>query len=107
MAFYWSEANLGLLIMAGVDALLLIAFIVVAVVLGKPISYLDCRIAGNASAQATAQSAYAFTQSVKDNLTNKGPYFEFAGTTKVNCYEVKALWGLSIALWLVIAISPS
>lgn len=45
MAFYWSEANLGLLIMAGVDALLLIAFIVVAVVLGKPISYLDCRIA--------------------------------------------------------------
>jgi hypothetical protein len=35
VGYYWSHANLGLLVMTGVDSLLLIAFIVCAVTLGK------------------------------------------------------------------------
>jgi hypothetical protein len=40
IGYYWSFANLGLLVMAAIDSLLLIAFIVCAVTLGKPMSFL-------------------------------------------------------------------
>ena len=46
IGYYWSQANLGLLVMAGVDSLLLIAFIVCAVTLGKPMSFLNCYVIG-------------------------------------------------------------
>jgi hypothetical protein len=102
IGFYWSEANLGLLVMSGVDSLLLIAFIVVAVTVGKPLSFLNCYVIGKASKAAEAQSAYAFTTAVANNLNTMGSNLNlgnWAGATKSNCFQSKTIWGLSIALW--------
>lgn len=88
--------------MTAADFLLLIAFIVVAVCLGKPISFLNCYAVQSTSESVTASNAYTYYQSVKANLNISGAGLNlaaFAGATKANCFETKALWGLSIALW--------
>lgn len=104
IGFYWSQANLGLLVMSGVDGLLLIAWIVVAVTVGKPLSFLNCYVIGNVSKAADANAAYAFTMSVTNNLNTMGSTLgmgNWAGATKSNCFQSKTIWGLSIALWYV------
>ena len=85
--------------MAACDFFWLIAFIVVAVVLGKPLSYLDCSLVDNADAATNAANAFAFTESVGNNIGKQGNYVGWAGATKTNCYESKAIWGMSISLW--------
>ncbi|KAF2119750.1 hypothetical protein BDV96DRAFT_352174 [Lophiotrema nucula] len=108
IAFYWSEANLGLLVMSGVDSLLLIAFIVVAVTVGKPVSFLNCYVIGKTSKEVEASSAYAFTVSVANNINKMGDKLglaAWAGTTKSNCFQVKAVWGLGIALCILFTTS--
>ncbi|KAK5006986.1 hypothetical protein LTR28_005813 [Elasticomyces elasticus] len=102
LPFFWAQANIGLFVMSAIDSLLLLAFIVVAVVLGKPLSFLNCIIIGDASAAANAASAAAFTQSIATNLGKSGSALglgSWAGSTRVNCFETKAIWGCSIALW--------
>lgn len=87
--------------MTAIDSLLLLAFIVVAVLLGKPVSYLNCAIIANASAAANAQSAAAFSNSLAQNWGKSGSTLglgDWAGSTKMNCYEVKAVWGCCVAL---------
>lgn len=95
--------------MSGVDSLLLIAFIVVAVTVGKPLSFLNCYAIGVAPSKAVdAQSAYAFSVSVKNNLNTPGSGLgmgNWAGATKTNCFQTKTVWGLSIALWYVRSIA--
>ena len=106
IAFFWSQANLGLFVMTGADSLLLIAFIVVAVSVGRPLSFLNCYVIGSTSAAGEQASAYAFTMSVSDNLNHIGNTLSlgnWVGTTKANCFETKTVWGLSIALWCVAA----
>lgn len=91
--------------MAGVDSLLLIAFLVVAVTLGKPLSFLNCYVIGKTSDQVDAQSAYAFAMSVKQNLNEMGsglPLTNWAGATRSSCFQSKTIWGLSIGLWYVL-----
>ncbi|KAF2006322.1 hypothetical protein P154DRAFT_256930 [Amniculicola lignicola CBS 123094] len=109
IAFYWSEANLGLFVMAGIDSLLLIAFIVVAVTVGKPLSFLNCYVIDKAaSSQVEAQSAYAFTTAVANNLNAIGSKLNvavWAGATKANCFQSKTIWGLSIALCILFTTS--
>ncbi|KAF2679876.1 hypothetical protein K458DRAFT_421948 [Lentithecium fluviatile CBS 122367] len=108
IAFYWSEANLGLLVMSGVDSLLLIAFIVVAVTVGKPISYLNCYVIGKSSTEIDAAYSYAFTNSVKNNLNTMGDKLSlghWAGVTRSNCFQAKTVWGLSIALCILFTTS--
>lgn len=88
--------------MTAVDFLLLIAFIVVAVCLGKPISFLNCYVVQSTSESVTASNAYTYYNSVKANLNISGSGLNlaaFAGATKANCFETKTIWGLSIALW--------
>lgn len=98
--FYWAVARLGLLVMAATDALLLISFIVVAVCIGKPVSYLNCYAADPSSAAVNTASAYAFTASFMANWAKDGTNLAgWAGLTKNNCLETKAIWGFSIALW--------
>jgi len=102
VGYYYSFANLGLLIMAGVDSLLLIAFIVCAVTLGKPMSYLNCYVIGNTSYEVDSASAYAFVTSATQNLNQDGSNLDmthWAGATKSNCFQAKTVWGLSVALW--------
>ncbi|KAJ4299714.1 hypothetical protein N0V90_004960 [Kalmusia sp. IMI 367209] len=108
VAYYWSEANLGLLVMTGADSLLLIAFIVVAVTVGKPVSYLNCYVIGKTSSEVDAAYAYAFTTSVKNNLNQMGDKLSlghWAGVTKSNCFQAKTVWGLAIAMCILFTTS--
>ena len=82
------------------DGLMLIALTVVAVVIGKPLSYLNCRVVGSAS---VAASAYQLGATLKSTVQNKGAvgmeYSNWISANKTTCYEMKAIWGLGIALW--------
>lgn len=94
--------------MAGTDFLLLLAFVIVSVVLGKPLSYLNCMIVDNADAATNAQSAAAFTQALASNINQSGSTLglkNWAGSTRANCYETKAIWGLCIALSILFSCS--
>lgn len=106
--FFYARANLGLFIMAGLDAALLLAFVVVSVVLGRPLSFLNCMAVANGDAAANAESASAFTQSLTSNLGKSGSTLgleNWAGSTRLNCFETKAIWGLSIALCILFTCS--
>lgn len=90
---------LPFLINTGMDGMLLIALVVVAVVVGKPLSYLNCQVIGSSS---VSESTYQLGLELKKSLHNDGskiPYSNWIGASKVTCYEMKAIWGLSIALW--------
>lgn len=83
------------------DGLLLIALIVVAVTIGKPLSYVDCQVIGNMD---NVSSAYDFTLALGSSLNQNGGqinYEHWIGATKSTCLEMKAIWGLSISLWSV------
>ncbi|KAL2350734.1 hypothetical protein BJ546DRAFT_856653 [Cryomyces antarcticus] len=106
--FFWAHANIGLLVMTAADVLLLLAFVIVAVVVGKPLSFLNCLAIDNASAAVTTASASAFTQSVTQNLGKSGAALtlgNWAGTTRGNCLETKAIWGFGIALCVLFTTS--
>ncbi|TKA56566.1 hypothetical protein B0A49_11992 [Cryomyces minteri] len=106
--FFWAHANIGLLVMTTADGLLLLAFVIVAVVVGKPLSFLNCLAIDNASAAVTAASASTFTQSVTQNLGKSGAALtlgNWAGTTRGNCLETKAIWGFGIALCVLFTTS--
>jgi hypothetical protein len=108
LPFFYSHANLGLLIMAAIDGMLLIAFIIVSVVLGKPVSYLDCMVIGNSDAAGNAQSAVQFAQSLASSLNDGSGTLmlsNWASNTRTNCLETKAVWGLTIALSVCFSIS--
>ena len=91
---------LPFLIVAVLDLLLLIALVVVAVIVGKPLSYLKCStLAELGDSDATL---YAFASRVSSyiaNITGKIDYVAFVGASKAICVEMKAVWGLAIALW--------
>jgi len=108
VGYYWSHANLGLLVMAGVDSLLLIAFVVCAVALGKPMSYLNCYIIGKSSSEVDAQYAYAFVSATSQNLNKSGSKLDlrhWAGATRNNCFQAKTTWGMTIALCVLFTTS--
>ncbi|KAK4626730.1 hypothetical protein CLAFUW4_04343 [Fulvia fulva] len=99
--FFLSHANLGLLIMTAADTFLLLAFIIISVVFGKPLSYLNCMVIADKDAAGNAQSAVAFTQALASNVNKSGARLglaNWAGSTRVNCFETKAIWGLCIGL---------
>ncbi|KAL8968907.1 MAG: hypothetical protein Q9183_002252 [Haloplaca sp. 2 TL-2023] len=99
------DDSLPFLITTGLDSLLLIALIVVAVVTGKPLSYLDCKVIGSAS---VSQSTYQLGLELKKSFSMDGAkvqYSNWIGANKATCYEMKAIWGLSIALCILFAFS--
>ncbi|GAB7357572.1 hypothetical protein MBLNU459_g0083t1 [Dothideomycetes sp. NU459] len=104
--FYYSQGNLSLFIMTGIDSLLLLAFIVVSVVLGKPLSFLNCMAIENGTAAENAAGADSFIMSLVSNVKNSTlGLFTWAGSTRVNCFETKAIWGLCIALCILFTCS--
>ncbi|KAI4726567.1 hypothetical protein E4T49_05604 [Aureobasidium sp. EXF-10728] len=105
--FYMAQANLGLFIMTAIDGLLLLAFIVVSVTLGKPLSLLNCFAIANADAKVDAAGAAYWLQSLVQNVKQGGSIglYVWAGSTRVNCLETKAIWGLCIALCILFSCS--
>ena len=86
------------------DLLVLIALIVVAVIIGKPLSYLKCGSLHLPSGQDGDSSALAFTTHLKSYLNKAGEkidYINWIGASKAVCLQGKAIWGLCIALWYV------
>lgn len=80
--------------------MLLIAVVVVAVTVGKPLSYVDCLKIGSTS--SLTSSAYEFTAALGSSLDKNGGQLNYniwIGATKATCFEMKSIWGLSIALW--------
>ncbi|RAK77078.1 uncharacterized protein BO72DRAFT_448142 [Aspergillus fijiensis CBS 313.89] len=91
---------------AVLDTLLLIAVIVVAVILGKPLSYLQCTKIGSSSSSSSNNNSSAYTfathlSSYLDHLDGKVNYSNWIGATKAVCLEAKSIWGLSIALCIM------
>ncbi len=83
------------------DGLVLIALIVVATTVGKPLAYLDCKVIGSSS---VSESTSQLGAELNDRLHNEGAsltYSNWIGATRTTCYEMKAIWGLSISLWSV------
>ncbi|KAL5119405.1 hypothetical protein ACEQ8H_002674 [Pleosporales sp. CAS-2024a] len=108
VGYYWSYANLGLLVMTSIDSLLLIAFIVCAVTLGKPVSFLNCYVIGQSSKDVDAAYAYAFVTATAQNLNESGAGLglsHWAGITRSNCFQAKAVWGMAIALCILFTVS--
>jgi len=95
---YW-DSLLPFLISTGLDAALLIAVIVVAVTIGKPLSYLNC-----AALSTAGGDAQAFVESVGLNMGSVD-YYTWAGANSTTCYEMKSIWGLSVALCILFAFS--
>lgn len=90
--------------MTGVDSLLLLSFIIISVIFGKPLSYLNCMALPNLSTTGNAENIAAFAQSLESNMGKSGStlgLWAWAGSTRVNCFETKAIWGLCISLWYV------
>jgi hypothetical protein len=97
---YWDQM-LPLLVATGADAAILIAVIVVACVVGRPVSYLNCKdFPNNGGNTAT------FVNSLFHNVYNsRDNAFEWVDADEASCYEIKAVWGLSIALCILFAFS--
>ncbi|KAL2063533.1 hypothetical protein VTL71DRAFT_5338 [Oculimacula yallundae] len=95
---YW-DYMLPFLISTGLDTAILIALIVVAVTVGKPLSYLDCLVL-----PSSGGSTSSFLNSVGQNMS-KVNYWVWAGASRTTCFELKAIWGMSIALCILFAFS--
>lgn len=88
------------------DGLLLIASIVVATLIGKPLSMLNCA-ALSARTNASLITYYTTLPSgVKTRSLSKTlSYFTFVAVDQPTCVEIKAVWGLGIALCVLFAFS--
>lgn len=96
---YW-DFMLPMLIAAGADASFLVMSIVVSVLVGRPVSYLACQKYSDKGNTAN------FINSVFDNVKRPGSnIFTWVDPDKAACYEVKAVWGLCIALCILFAFS--
>ncbi|PWY78077.1 hypothetical protein BO94DRAFT_537859 [Aspergillus sclerotioniger CBS 115572] len=85
------------------DTLILIAVIVVSVIIGKPLSYLQCNNIEN-YATSDGSSAYTFSTHLSnylDDLSGKVDYTSWIGGTKAVCLEAKSIWGLCIAMCIM------
>jgi hypothetical protein len=90
---------LPFLITTGMDSMLLVALAVVAIVVGKPLSYLNCQVIGSASVAESAQQLGSELKASWNQSTGKVNYSNWIGASRSTCYEMKAIWGLSIAMW--------
>ncbi|SMR41423.1 unnamed protein product [Zymoseptoria tritici ST99CH_1E4] len=93
LPLFLSPASRSLLTMTVLDALLLLAFIALSVLLGRPLSFLSCY--SISSSRSSMASAAAFAQALAaDKPLDFGVWAEGSRAT---CWEVKIIWGLGIA----------
>jgi hypothetical protein len=91
---------LPMLIATGADACFLVTSIVVSVLVGRPVSYLACKKYPDDGNTAN------FVNSIFGNVKRPGSnVLTWVDPDKATCYEVKAVWGLCIALCILFAFS--
>ncbi|KAI8300087.1 hypothetical protein K4K61_010118 [Colletotrichum sp. SAR11_59] len=95
------DSLLPLLLATALDSMLLVAVIVVACTLGKPLSYLNCAALPSSGSTATFMTSVIANSGASSTLN----YFIWVGADQCTCYAVKAVWGLSIALCVLFAFS--
>ena len=92
------DGLLPFLISTVVDGMFLISLVVVAVLVGKPLSYANCTAIGDITNGTS--SAYDFTAALESLGKNgKIDFDSWIGISKGTCLEMKSIWGLAIALW--------
>ncbi|KAI2467099.1 hypothetical protein F4781DRAFT_444619 [Annulohypoxylon bovei var. microspora] len=99
------DCLLPLLIAGGVDLALLIAAIVVAVTIGKPLSMLKCELLPQPAETTQTFTVSISTRDYASAAAKYNNYLALITTDQPHCYEIKAVWGLSIALCVLFAFS--
>jgi hypothetical protein len=87
--------------MAGFDFLILIAWIVVSVSVGKPVSYLNCYFPGRTKNGSVLVDLISNLNTPGSTLTLEN----WSGMNKSNCLQTKAIWGFAISLAVLYATS--
>ncbi|KAM0706583.1 hypothetical protein Q7P35_005910 [Cladosporium inversicolor] len=107
LPLFYSSASTTLLILTALDALLLLAFTIISVLLGRPISHLNCRAIRSASAASSAESAWAFAMALASGKEGSAVMglTGWAGSGRAECFQTKAVWGLGVALCILFATS--
>ncbi|KAH8692365.1 hypothetical protein BGW36DRAFT_400387 [Talaromyces proteolyticus] len=76
------------------DSVILAGLLIIAVIAGKPLSYVKCNdIGGSGDASAFASTLASFLNTVSGKVI----YTDFIAASKQICNEMKAIWGLVIA----------
>lgn len=94
ISFYWASANIGMFVMAAVDFLIFIAFMVVSLAVGRPVASLNCYY-------PWANFGGDVLKNIQDNIGKPGSTIalqSWTGMSRSNCFETKAIWGFCIAL---------
>ncbi|KAI1347531.1 hypothetical protein F5Y01DRAFT_243735 [Xylaria sp. FL0043] len=99
------DGMLPLLIATGLDFSLLIALIVVAVTIGKPLSMLQCQLLPESTSTSETFVTYITGRSYESAAAKYNSYLALITTDQPHCYEIKAVWGLGIALTVLFAFS--
>ncbi|KAL2266689.1 hypothetical protein VTJ83DRAFT_6041 [Remersonia thermophila] len=101
------DAMLPLLATSFFDCLLLIACVVVASLVGKPLPRLNCAALAGASPLDAATLRWTSSSPLQHStiLTKTISYPTFIALDKATCQEIKAVWGLSITLCILFAFS--
>jgi hypothetical protein len=90
---HW-DSQLPMLVATGGDFAITIAVIVIACIVGRPTSYLKCE-----KFPSKGGDTASFINSLFHNVKNMtGNVFSWVNADKASCYQLKAVWGLSIAL---------
>lgn len=98
---YW-DSLLPLLIATAADCMCLIAGIVVASVVGKPVSYLSCSsFPAQGNTANFLHSLFVNVQRLSDNT------YAWVDPSKGSCLQLKAIWGLSICLCVLFTLSAA
>lgn len=97
---------LPLLFTGILDGALLIATIVVAALIGKPLSKLNCAaLPAQANASLSTYAAPLPFTARATAITKTLNYFTFVAVDKTTCLEIKAVWGLAISLCVLFSFS--
>ncbi|KAI1374336.1 hypothetical protein F4677DRAFT_461597 [Hypoxylon crocopeplum] len=99
------DGLLPLVIAGGIDLALLVAAIVVAVTIGKPLSMLRCQLLPQPSDPTQTFTMSISARDYASAAARYNNYLALITTDQPHCYEVKAVWGLSIALCVLFAFS--
>ncbi|KAI6082483.1 hypothetical protein F4821DRAFT_272449 [Hypoxylon rubiginosum] len=99
------DGLLPLLIAGGIDLALMIAAIVVAVTIGKPLSLLKCELLPQPAAPTTTFTMSISARDYASAAAKYNNYLALITTDQPHCYEIKAVWGLGIALCVLFAFS--
>ncbi|KAI0020784.1 hypothetical protein F4780DRAFT_791393 [Xylariomycetidae sp. FL0641] len=104
------DGLLPLLISGGIDMAFLIASVVVASTIGKPLPMLKCEILPEATSSSSSSHQQTFTMSVSsrsqiEDAIKYNNYLRLITTDQPHCYEAMTVWGLAIALAVLFAFS--